>query len=298
MHSRRRFLALSAATLAATALPARADLAVARWQGVAMGSAASLTIAGLSDAEAHPIFKRVEAELARIESHFSLHRESALTRLNRTGRLAFPDPAIAELFALAGQVHSATQGAFDPTIQPLWRALAEGGDAQAARALVGWGGVKVSPREIRLARPGMALTFNGIAQGHAADRVAALLRGAGLANVLVDMGEIAALGTRPDGRPWRAQVALPDGTALSTLDLKNTALAVSSPKGTLIGPEGRTAHILNPLSPRAPRWQLAAIAAPSAALADALSTAACVMERPAIEAALGAFAGARLVALG
>lgn len=297
MQNRRRFLALSAATLAAMSLPARASLPVARWQGVAMGAAASLTIAGLTDHAARPLFARVEAELARIEGHFSLHRDSALVRLNRTGRLAFPDPGIAELFTLAGQVHAATGGAFDPSIQPLWRAQAEGGNVQAARALVGWKGVSLSAREIRLARPGMALTFNGIAQGHAADRVAALLRAAGLENVLVDMGEIVARGHRADGRAWRAAVALPDGTPLSTHDLHDRALAVSSPMGTRIGPEGRAPHILDPRGLRAPRWQLAAIAAPSAALADALSTAACVMDRPALEAALAAFPGTQIVAL-
>lgn len=297
MPSRRRFLALSACTLAAAALPARAEAPVARWQGTAMGSAASLTIAGLSNQAARPIFSKVEAELARIEGHFSLHRDSALVQLNRSGRLSWPDPAVLALFNLAGEVHAATGGAFDPSVQPLWRAVAEGRDTEAARALIGWRGVRVAPEEIRLARPGMALTFNGIAQGYAADRVAALLRAQGLTNVLVDMGEIVAQGARADGQPWRAQLALPDGTAVGETALRDTALAVSSPAGTRIGPAGVASHILDPRAARAPLWRLAAITAPSAALADALSTAACVMERPAIEAALAQFGGARLVAL-
>ncbi|MGD9917295.1 MAG: FAD:protein FMN transferase [Paenirhodobacter sp.] len=294
MLNRRRFLALSAC---ATALPARAAPPVARWHGAAMGSAATLTLSGLDDHAARPIFARVEAELARIEAQFSLHRDSALTRLNRDGRLAYPDRQILDLFALAGRVHAATAGAFDPTVQPLWRAIAEGHDPGAARALIGWAGVEVTPAEIRLARPGMALTFNGIAQGHAADRIADLLRAEGMRDVLVDMGEIAAMGQRPGGGPWRSQIVGPDGLPAGRLDLRDRALATSAPAGTRIGPGGDAPHILDPLGPRTPRWRLAAVAAPRAALADALSTAACVMDRVAIEAALTAFPGATLVAL-
>ncbi len=297
MMTRRRFLALSAC---ATALPGRAAPPVAppvaRWRGVAMGSVATLTLSGLDDHAARPIFARVEAELARIEARFSLHRDSALTRLNRDGRLAWPGAEILELFSLADAVHAATGGAFDPSVQPLWRAIAEGRDPGPARAALGWAGVEVSAREIRLARPGMALTFNGIAQGHAADRIAALLRGAGLRDVLIDMGEIVAAGARPGGGPWRAQIAGPDGEAIGAQDLRDTALATSAPLGTRIGPAGTAPHILDPQG-GAPRWRLATVAAPRAALADALSTAACVMDRPAIAAALAAFPGARLVAL-
>ena len=97
-----------------------------------------------------------------------------------------------DLFELAGQVHLATAGVFDPTIQPLWLATAKGGDILAARAALGWDRLRISPEEIRL-QPGMALTFNGIAQGYAADRIAALMRDEGLGNVLIDMGEVHAL---------------------------------------------------------------------------------------------------------
>ena len=46
----------------------------------------------------------------------------------------------------------------------------------------------------------MQITFNGIAQGQAADRVADLMREEGFTNVIIDMGEIAALGERPSVR--------------------------------------------------------------------------------------------------
>ena len=55
----------------------------------------------------------------------------------------------------------------------------------------------------------MALTLNGIAQGYIADRVVALLRAEGLSDVLVNTGELRALGGHPDGGGW--PVSLNDG---------------------------------------------------------------------------------------
>jgi FAD:protein FMN transferase len=122
--NRRRFLALSAAALATSARTAtRHD-----WSGIALRAEARLTLSGTTDRHARHIFARVTAELATIEAQFSLHRSSALTRLNRDGRLAHPSPPILGLFALAARVHTATGGVLDPTIQPLWLATATGGN--------------------------------------------------------------------------------------------------------------------------------------------------------------------------
>lgn len=286
MITRRHFVALSAVALAAPGHAAtRHD-----WQCVALGAQARLVLSGATDAQARHLFARVASELAHVEAQFSLYRDSALTRLNRDGRLSHPSVPLLDLFVLAEQVHKATGGAFDPTIQPLWLATATGGDQATARAAIGWDRIRIAPDEIKL-DPGMALTFNGIAQGHAADRIAALMRAEGFGNVLIDMGEVQALGTRPDGGPWRAQVAGPMGDALADLNLQDRALATSSPLGTRIG--SGAGHILHPKG-LPPCWQTVAISAPLAAVADALSTAACLMERPAIDAALAAFPGARL----
>lgn len=286
MITRRRFIALSAVALATpTRAATRHD-----WQGIALGAQARLVLSGATDAQARHVFARVVSDLAQIEAQFSLYRDSALTRLNRDGRLSHPAPAMLDLFALAGQVHQATGGVFDPTIQPLWLATATGGDLTAARAAVGWDRVHLSAAEIKLA-PGMALTFNGIAQGHAADRIANVMRAEGFGNVLIDMGEVQALGTRPDGGPWRAQIAGPGGDALADLNLTDRALATSSPLGTRIG--AGTGHILHPKG-LPPRWKTVSISASLAAVADALSTAACLLDRAAIDAALAVFPDARL----
>jgi thiamine biosynthesis lipoprotein len=286
--NRRRFLCLTAVALAP--LPGRAATLIT-WEGRGLGTAMSLRLVGADPHLARQTFSRVEAETARIESLASLFRDSALTRLNRDGHLAWPSPDLLDLLALAGQVHAATGGAFDPSVQPLWRALAEGRDPLPARGLVGWDRVRLSPQEIRLAA-GQALTLNGIAQGWAADRIAALLRARGFSEALVDMGEIAALGRGPGGG-WPVRIADPDGLPLAETRLLGRALATSAPYGTLVN---GNPHILGP-GGQPTRWQTVSVSAPSAAVADALSTAFCLMDRPAIGAALAAFPAARLEVL-
>ncbi|WP_333818218.1 FAD:protein FMN transferase, partial [Tabrizicola sp.] len=272
LMNRRRFLIVTAAALAP--LPGHAAT-LTSWEGTGLGTALSLHLVGADPHHARQTFARVEAEIARIETLASLHRDSALTRLNRDGHLAWPAPDLIEILTLAGQVHTATGGTFDPTVQPLWLALAQDTDITQARSLIGWNRVHLSREEIKL-DPGQALTLNGIAQGWAADRIAALLRAQGFTEALVDMGEIAALGENG----WPAVIADPKGNPLAETRLTNRALATSSPRGTLVNGQP---HILGPQG-QPPLWQTVSVSAPSAALADALSTAFCLMDRASIDA--------------
>ena len=285
--NRRRFLTLTAGALAP--LPGHAAT-LTTWEGTGLGTALTLHLVGATPHQARQTFARVEAEVARIETLASLHRDSALTRLNRDGHLSWPSPDFLDLLTLAGQVHAATEGAFDPTVQPLWLALAEGTDPAKARALVGWNRLHLSPEEIHLA-PGQALTLHGIAPGGRGCEgqfvvVTALLRAQGFTEALVDMGEIAALGESG----WPAVIAGPNGTALAQTRLTNRALATSSPRGTLVNGQP---HILGPQG-QPPLWQTVSVSAPDAAIADALSTAFCLMDRAAIDKALARFPDARL----
>lgn len=281
--NRRRFLTITAAALCP--LPARAQTVV--WTGTGLGTALTIRLETATPATAPRLFTRIEALVQNIEATASLHRDSALTRLNRDGHLSHPSASLLALLTLADTVHTATGGAFDPTIQPLWLARANGTPCTAP---IGWPLVALSQTEIRLPH-GAALTLNGIAQGWAADQTAALLRAEGYENVLIDMGEIATLGPRPDGTPWTAAIHGPAGEIAHTT-LTNRALATSSPRGTLIGGQP---HILHPT--RSPHWQTASVSAPLAALADALSTAFTLMTRPEIDATLAHFPEARLEAL-
>jgi thiamine biosynthesis lipoprotein len=276
MLNRRRFLTISAA---AVALPRRTMASPHVWSGAALGARATIRI---THPDAPAITARAAAEIDRLEGVFSLYRpDSALARLNATGRLDAPPFELLECLTLAGSVHLASGGLFDPTVQRLWEAHAEaaiagrriaGDELAEALALTGWGRVRVEADAVSVER-GMALTLNGIAQGFVADRVAALLEAEGLTDILIDTGEFRALGGQPDGGVWPVKLA--QG---GEVGLRGRALATSAPLGTTFDPEGRLGHILDPRTgqPERAAWRAVSVTAPQAALADALSTALCL----------------------
>ena len=278
--TRRRALLIAAAACALPKLGRAAPLA--SWQGHALGAHAEIKLAGLTPAEAAPLFARMEAELDRLEAQFSLYRsDSALARLNRDGRLDAPSPEMLELLALSQSIHRRTGGLFDPTVQPLFAvharhfaagSIPDSAEIAAARALIGLDRVEISSACVTFPRSGMALTFNGIAQGFVTDRIAALLRQEGLRDLLVDIGEIRALGTRPDGDGWH--VGLSDGTWLA---LRDHAIASSSLTGTMVNSVAGIGHIFNPTRDSSAIWgptPTANVVHQLAAVADAFSTAA------------------------
>lgn len=288
---RRRFLTICAA---AVAIPGAATAAsVARWTGRALGGPVSMQLVGLNDAEAQPIFTAVEAELARLEAIFSLyHPTSELVRLNRDGQLTAPSPELLSIFSLCNSLYSASDGAFDPSIQPLWRAMALNKGAEEisrAKQAVGWDRVRFDTSSVRLPDAG-ALTLNGIAQGAVTDAVIDLLKGNGLQNVLVDMGEIAAVGNGPNG-PWAVGVALPEGTLVHRLIVQDRAIATSVPDAMTIGSDH--GHILTPTGAHA-RAKITSVSAPRAVVADGLSTALCLVPGSQSANVIRAFDGARL----
>ena len=141
------------------------------------------------------------------------------------------DDRLRELYAIAQAGRPAGPGGEHPAPEAI----------AAARGLVDWRAVEVAPTLVRLARPGMAVTLKGIAQGYVTDRVADLLRAAGMTQVLVDLGEIRAVGGHPDGRPWRVGL---EGTARREIELADMAVATSAGSGhatTVIRPPGLSA---------------------------------------------------------
>lgn len=290
MTGRRRFLSIVAGA-GALALPGTTAAKTVRWQGTALGAPASITIADIAGTA---LVTRVITEIDRLENVFSLFRsQSALVKLNRDGRLDLPPLELTAVLSLCDSIHRRTGGAFDPTVQALWRLHA---DAYAAgrvpgaaeiddmKRRTGWSNVAFGPRAVRLSN-GAQLTLNGIAQGYVADRVADILQEAGIGDVLIDMGEVRALGVAPGGGPWRAGIAKSGQPALfrKRLQLSDQALATSEPLGTTFDAPGLSGHILDPRTGTpGGRWSQVSVVARTAALADGLSTAFCLMSKDAI----------------
>jgi thiamine biosynthesis lipoprotein len=123
--------------------------------------------------------------------------------------------------------------------------------------------------------PGTCLDLGGIGKGYAVDRLIALFQAAGVPRAFINFGEssLYALGKPPEARGWPILVrGLAEEEVLGVLWVKDGALSTSHSMGRHL-PTG-TSHIVDPrtgLSLQCPG--LSTILAPSATLAEALSTA-------------------------
>ncbi|WP_394199886.1 FAD:protein FMN transferase [Litoreibacter albidus] len=254
--TRRRFMTVSAAfACAPNAAHAHS------WKGRAFGADIAITIRGGADAAA--ALRDARRVMSEVEALFNLYDpSSALSRLNADGHLEGPEPWFLELMTAADRVHKMTDGLFDPTVQRLWKARAAGRVVGASGTGGDWGKVKLDARRIVLGKS-QALTFNGIAQGFATDKVTEVLRAHGLGDVLVNIGE-----HRGVGGPWRLELSDPVHGSLGMRTLTTGAIATSSPNATPLPGGG---HIVHPTA--RPQWSTVSVEAASAVLADGLSTA-------------------------
>ncbi len=291
----------------------RQEVPLWRWDGSSLGSPSRLLLYHPDRAAAAHIVRRCAAEIDRLECAFALYRaDSEIARLNRDGRLAAPSQELLEVLSQGQRFAELSDGAFDFTVQPLWNLYAshffrpgpppsEGPPARAigdALKRVDWRNVEVTAKRIVLGRPGMGLTLNGIAQGYVTDRVMDVLRQHGCEHTLADMGrsEIKAGKPHLDGGPWRIGLTDPRHTDAFArrLDLQETALCTSGGYGTIFEPSGRHHHLFDPRSGRSASHFIAvSVLAPSATIADAMSTAVYVTPPERTSSLVAAFPGAR-----
>jgi thiamine biosynthesis lipoprotein len=302
--SRRRFLSVSAA-FAATGFLGGSQLAsaqISRWQGIALGAQATLHFAGLSPEDSRTMITDVRAEIQRLEAIFSLYdSQSQISKLNRNQTLNAPAFELISLLSAVDHIHHATGGAFDPTVQSAWQANAEHFTSSADRsvgiastATSGWQHVRFDAKRVSFTQPMMAITLNGIAQGYITDRICDLLRSNGLENILVNMGEHRALGPQRAGTGW--PVRLRENMGGQTVRLSRRALSSSHSLGTTFDAAGAVGHLIDPQTRMPSRSStFAAVEASTSAVADGLSTAFCVMNPAAINAALQRFPDARQI---
>jgi thiamine biosynthesis lipoprotein len=249
------------------------------------GTTVRLLVRHASKVRARNAIQHVFGELERIESLMSIYRpESQVSVLNREQRLQSADPMLVEIIRQADGIARQTAGAFDLTVQPLWElywtAARTGelpGDAelQRAQAAIGSRNVVVDNHDIVLHNRA-SITLNGIAQGFATDRAAHVLRTHGIQDALIDVGELAALGTKDNGECWQAGIQHPRrADAYSALvPLKDRCLATSGDYQTNFTSDFQTHHIFDPRTGCSPdEVASVTVSAPTATEADAWSTA-------------------------
>jgi thiamine biosynthesis lipoprotein len=295
--TRRRVISILAAGIALPRLASASALEPFRWQGIVLGAAADLTLYAADRAQAGEALAASLAEIARLEGIFSLHQpDSALRRLNRDGRLDAAPFELQELLSQALQLAAASEGRFEPTIQPLWTLYADHfaradadpagpseAEIAAVKRRVDYRGISIDANAITFDRTGMQVTLNGIAQGYISDRIGALLKARGFTHALVNLGETLAIGRRADGGAWKIGVPAPDDRMrlVTELELTSGAVATSAGRGMLFEATGRFNHIIDPqrLTCADPDRSITVLA-PNATIADGLSTVGALLPDP------------------
>ena len=244
-------------------------------------------------------------EIARREAIYSRHDpQSELSQLNaaladegvlRDG--ARVGPELEAILYEALEVWEGSAGAFDPTVGPLidlWAAAVEKGE------FPGLDRIRETRRRVgahSLLLPGdgvvgvtveaVQIDLDGLAKGVTLDRIGADFRAVFPSSAaLFSFGEssVYAVGD-PEGRPrgggWRLEVRSRDGrgTRLSTIELRDLALSVSSSLGRTseIG-DARISHVVDPRTAVTVEGTVeAVVVSPRAGLADGWSTALLVL---------------------
>ncbi|MGL1920249.1 MAG: FAD:protein FMN transferase [Hyphomicrobiales bacterium] len=301
--TRRRFIRISASVIGVGILHANGVQAAVQqpklyeWNGVAMGAAAKISIYAQGEAQAKSLFQKCENEISRVESLFSLFKpHSQISKLNAQGELLNPNFEFVELLSRCKSYSQITNGAFDVSIQPLWKFYENhftNSSAEPSKValddilkLIGSGEIKLSADKISFAKPQMAISLNGVAQGYLTDSITDILQHAGFENMLVHMGETYGSGEHDDGSPWRAGILSPhdDTELVRYVELKNQAIATSGGYGSPFL-QGDHHHLLNPKTGLSANiYASVSVVADDALTADMLSTAFYIMPMAQIEA--------------
>lgn len=253
-----------------------------------MGSIANLTVVSADASGARRALTAAFDRMQALETIFSRFQpESWLSRLNRTGSVRGTPPEFRAVIDHAVTVSDLTDGAFDITVEPLlalYRAAARSGtsaDADAvtaAHALVDYRAIDIRGDQVRLLRPGMALTLDGIAKGYVIDEGIRTLEAYGLAKAMVEVGgDLHACGPEP----WRIGIQSPHAardTVSRVVEIRNQAMTTSGDYISTFTDDRSLHHILDPRTGLSPtELSSVSVTAASACTADALSTALMVM---------------------
>ncbi|MCP4840080.1 MAG: FAD:protein FMN transferase [Planctomycetes bacterium] len=260
------------------------------YRALRMGSEARIVMYASEESQAAAAasvgFLRM-AELEQCLSDWRLDSEVVTMREAGPGSWIAISPMLENALQISLDLHRRTEGAFDPLCGRMtarWReARASGVPPNDFSSVVGTHGTGVdrmtlSGLEVRFEKPVPWLDFGGIGKGLAADLALSQISEAGISRAIVELGGDMALGAPPPGqRGWRIRVG--EGRLAKVRMLAECGAATSGPGYQHIATEGSFAsHILDP---RTGQWvgrhSNVTVIAQSAAEADALASAGCVL---------------------
>ncbi len=238
------------------------------------------------------LLDRAEARVRELEGLWSVtDGASEISTLNHDGSAEL-SPETADLLRTALDMCRRTDGALDISTYPVLRAWGfttgeysvPGGEAIAALLpLVDYGRVALEAGAAALP-PGMEIDLGSVAKGYTGDALAALLKQGGAASALLDLGgNIQAVGSKPDGSPWRVAIRDPAGDGnIGVVEVADQVVVTSGGYERYFEEDGVLYwHIIDPATGWPARSGLTSVTVvgESGLLCDGLSTALFVMGR-------------------
>lgn len=295
--------ASSPAAAAATSLPGQ-GVATVQSQGddryvvtlntLHMGTLINIKTYGKSSEEAQRYAQKADELASQYDDLLTVHRESPLMAVNEHSGEKVAVPAeIAELVRRSVDIAALSNGAFEPTIGTLvnvWK-IGFGGEhvpssdaIRAAVKTVDYRQVKVGKlddgRDYVQIGKGQSLDLGGSAKGFIGEKMQEVLEKEGLTQGILSLGgNVVAMGTRPDGTPWRIGLQHPDeernayfGYVLAT---DESVITSGAYERYFVENGHRYGHILDAKTGQPVKTDVASvsIAAKDGTLADGLCTA-------------------------
>jgi len=261
---------------------------------------------------------RETAERALLDARnlcLDLHRlwsfsrdDSDIARINGPALRVDVDPRTAELLGAMRSFHE-TEPLFDFTIGPvsyLWKntnRLPDPEELERARQLVNAKHVAIEGTTVIKADARMRVDVGGAAKGFAADGIAALLPEYGFERADIDLGgNVYLLGNHPEGRPWRLEIHIPEGTNAprTMLTLADASAVTSGTYERFATVDGkRYHHIIDPTTgmPSLSDIMSATVCCRSSLQADMLATTALLAGSNGLEALAARHGEAQFVAI-
>lgn len=220
------------------------------------------------------------------------------------------DARLFHLIERCSKLSALTGGTFDISVAPLMRVWGfMGGTGQVpdpaeitkAMDVVGMTHVCLDPERFGIGfdRKGVMLDLGAVGKGFAIERAAGILREHGITSALLHGGTstVYAIGTQPDGSPWKIAIQDPRNQhkPLDVVELRDSSLSVSAVHGKSFFHKGRQlGHVIDPRTGQPVQGaQAAVVIGPSPTDCDALSTALLVLGESGLSLLVERFPGYR-----
>ena len=253
---------------------------------LAMGTFVSMTAVHSSRDQAEQAIELAFAEVSRLSKLLSRHDNgSPVSQLNHTGVLHDAPRELCEVITASIQLWQQSGGAFDVTIKPLLdyyeQSFEKNQEPVADRitellGVVGGQHLQLTGKTLKLARPDMAITLDGIAKGYIVDRASDVLIKNGISDHLVNAGgDIRAMGAPSEKAKWKIAIQDPEKKQSypEIVEITNGAIATSGNYEIYYDQERLFHHIIDPKTGRSPQESVSVTVRTNSAMrADGLAT--------------------------